>query len=128
MSYNKAVLMGRLTADPELRYTGNGTAVTSFTIAVDRTHSKENAADFIEIVAWRKTAEFISQNFHKGKEILVEGEIQSRTWTDKEGNKRKAVEVNAQEVRFVGKRENRDEIDNSPGYEPFGGSDSDLPF
>lgn len=105
MSYNKVIIMGRLTADPELRRTGSGVAVTSFTVAVDRQSSKEDATDFIDCVAWRKTAELVEQYFHKGKEILVDGELQTRTYTAKDGSKRKVAEVNASNVRFVGKRD-----------------------
>lgn len=94
--------MGRLVADPELRQTPNGVSVISFRIAVDRNFSKdrERQADFIDIVAWRSTAEFVSKYFTKGKMIIVEGSIQTRSYEDKNGNKRTAVEVVAENVMF----------------------------
>lgn len=102
---NKAVIMGRLVADPELRQTGSAIAVTSFTVAVDRPYSpKSNAerqTDWIDVVAWRGTAEFICKYFQKGKPILVEGSIQTRNFEDKNGNKRKSVELVAENVEFV---------------------------
>ena len=99
---NKAILMGRLVADPELRQTPNGVSVVSFRIAVDRNYSKdrERQADFIDIVAWRSTADFVSKYFSKGKMIIVEGSIQTRNYEDKNGNKRTAVEVVADNVMF----------------------------
>lgn len=99
---NRAILMGRLVADPELRQTPNGISVVSFTIAIDRNYSKdrERQADFVDIVAWRHTAEFVSRYFFKGKMIIVEGSIQTRLYEDKNGNKRKAVEVVADNVQF----------------------------
>lgn len=101
---NVAVLMGRLVADPELRHTPNGIAVTTFTIAVDRGYTKagaERQADFIDIVAWRGTAEFVCKYFRKGQMIAVEGSIQTRTYNDKDGNKRKAFEIQANNVSFT---------------------------
>ncbi|HEX3027108.1 MAG TPA: single-stranded DNA-binding protein [Clostridia bacterium] len=101
---NVAVLMGRLTADPELRHTSSDIPVTSFTMAVDRGYVKagaERQTDFIDIVCWRGTAEFVSRYFHKGMMIAVDGSIQTRSYTDKEGNKRKAFEIVAREVHFA---------------------------
>ena len=101
---NVAVLMGRLTADPELRHTPNGIAVTTFTIAVDRGYAKagtERQADFIDIVAWRGTAEFVCKYFRKGQMIAEEGSIQTRSYTDREGVKRKAFEIQANNVSFT---------------------------
>lgn len=101
---NKVVLMGRLTADPELRHTNNDIAVTSFTLAVDRSYVRagaERATDFIDIVAWRSTAEFVSKYFNKGQLVAVEGSIQTRSYQDKDGNKRKAFEVVADNVHFA---------------------------
>ena len=101
---NVAVLMGRLTADPELRHTPNGIAVTSFTLACDRSYVKagaERQTDFIDIVAWRNTAEFVCKYFHKGQLVAVQGSMQTRTYTDKEGNKRKAFEIVASNVHFA---------------------------
>ena len=100
---NKIILMGRLTRDPELRRTGNGTAVTSFSLAVDRdfkSQSGEKETDFIDIVAWRSTAEFVSKYFTKGRMAVVEGRLQIRDWTDKDGGKRRSAEVVADNVYF----------------------------
>lgn len=98
---NKVILMGRLVSDPELRQTPNGVSVCAFRIAVDRNYSgKEKQADFIDIVAWRQSAEFVSKYFAKGKMIIVEGSIQTRKYEDKNGNKRTAVEVVAENVQF----------------------------
>lgn len=101
---NNVVLMGRLTADPELRHTPNGIAVTTFTLAVNRSYAKagtERATDFIDIVAWRNTAEFVSRYFTKGQLVAVEGSIQTRTYQDKDGNNRKAFEIVANNVHFA---------------------------
>ena len=100
---NKIVLMGRLTRDPELRKTGSGTAVTSFTLAVDRdfkTQDGEKETDFIDIVAWRGTAEFVFKYLSKGRMAVVEGRLQIRNWTDKDGGKRRSAEVIADNVYF----------------------------
>ena len=101
---NHIVLMGRLTRDPELRRTGSGIAVASFTIAVDRDFSGkdsgEKETDFIDIVAWRQTGEFVSKYFTKGRMAVVSGRLQIRGWTDKDGNKRKSAEVVADHVYF----------------------------
>ncbi len=113
---NNVVLMGRLTADPELRHTPNGIAVTSFTLAVGRSYSKagsERATDFIDIVAWRNTAEFVSRYFTKGQLVAVEGSIQTRTYQDKDGNNRKAFEIVASNVHFAeAKREQNGSYNN----------------
>ncbi len=100
---NKAILVGRLTADPELRQTPNGISVISFSIACDRPYSRggERQTDFINIVAWRSTAEFIAKYFHKGNAIAIDGSIQTRRYTDKDGNNRTAFEVQADHVSFV---------------------------
>lgn len=101
---NVAVLMGRLVADPELKQTPSGVSVTSFTLAVDRSYVKagaERQADFITIVAWRNTAEFVCKYFRKGQLAAVQGSIQTRTYTDKEGNKRKVFEIVADNVHFA---------------------------
>ena len=101
---NRIILMGRLTRDPELRHTQTGTAVASFTLAVDRgfkdRNSGERATDFIDVVAWRQTGEFVSRYFTKGRMAVVEGRLQMRDWTDKEGNKRRSAEVVADNVYF----------------------------
>lgn len=100
---NTVALMGRLAADPELKTTQSGIAVTSFRIAVDRTYQpkdQEKVTDWIDIVAWRNTAEFVTRYFHKGSMIAVQGSIQTRSYTDKDGNKRTAFEVVADNVFF----------------------------
>ena len=102
--FNKAILIGRLTADPELKQTPNGVSVCSFSIACNRPYSGksgERQTDFIDVVAWRSNAEFISKYFHKGNAIGVEGSIQTRTYEDKNGNRRKAVEVVVDNAFFV---------------------------
>lgn len=101
---NNVIIMGRLTRDPELRRTQGGTAVTSFTMAVDRdfkSQSGEKETDFIDVVAWRSTAEFVAKYFTKGRMAVVEGRIQVRDWQDKDGNRRKSVEVVADNVYFA---------------------------
>ena len=106
---NKAILMGRLSADPELRQTPNNKSVCSFTIAINRGFAKqgeEQQTDWIDIVAWGKTAEFVSKYFTKGQLIAVAGRIQTRSYEDKQGNKRKAVEVVAEEVHFAEPKKN----------------------
>lgn len=97
---NKAVLMGRLTRDPELRHTGSGTAVCNFTVAIDNGYGENRSTDFISCVAWNKTAEFIEKYFTKGKMIIVIGRIQTRTWEGQDGKKNYATEVVASEVSF----------------------------
>ena len=100
---NKIFLMGRLVRNPELRHTGNGTAVASFSLAVDRdfkSQSGERETDFIDIVAWRSTAEFVSKYFSKGRMAVVDGRLQIRDWTDKDGAKRRTAEVVADNVYF----------------------------
>lgn len=103
---NKAILMGRLTRDPEMRYTQSNIPVTSFTLAVDRGYSRNNDSgqqntDFINIVAWRNTAEFVSKWFRKGQLVAVSGRIQARNWKDRDGNNRTSVEVVADECFFA---------------------------
>ena len=100
---NKIFIMGRLTADPELRRTNNGTAVTSLTLAVDRDFKNADGTkdtDFISVVAWRNQAEFLAKYFTKGRMAVVEGRLQMRDWTDKDGNKRRNAEVIADNVYF----------------------------
>lgn len=139
---NIAILMGRLTADPELRHTPNNIPVTTFTLAVERSYAKsgeQRQADFIDIVAWRHTAEFVSRYFRKGQLVAVEGSIQTRTYTDKEGKKRKAFEIIADQVYFAeGKKDtstpsqgyNRNEEALNAGPDDFEEvpTDGDLPF
>lgn len=115
---NKAILVGRLTADPELKTTPNGVSVTSFSIACDRPYSKdgERQADFINIVAWRGTSEFITKYFHKGSAIAIDGSIQTRRYTDRDGNNRTAFEVLANSVSFVERKSEPaayEELDNT---------------
>lgn len=120
-SLNKAILIGNLTADPELKQTQSGISVVSFTIAINRRYQSKNApegqptADFINIVAWRQSAEFVSRYFKKGKPILVCGSIQSRSYTDNQGNKRYVTEVVADEVGFV---ESKSESGGASQYTP----------
>ena len=104
---NTAILMGRLTADPELRTTNTGVAVTRFAVAVDRRFQRageDRQADFINVVAWRQTAEFVSRYFHKGSMIAVRGSIQTNRYEDRDGNKRTSFEVVADEVSFCGSK------------------------
>lgn len=103
-SFNKVILIGNLVADPELKQTQSGIAVTSFTIAVSRKFNRDSSqqqTDFINIVCWRTTAEFVTKYFSKGKSILVCGSLQTRSWTDQQGQKRYITEVVADEVSFV---------------------------
>ena len=101
---NKIILMGRLTRDPELRHTQTGTAVASFSLAVDRDFKDkatgDRTTDFIDVVAWRQTGEFVSRYFTKGRMAVVEGRLQIRDWTDKDGNKRRSAEVVADNLYF----------------------------
>jgi len=100
---NRIIIMGRLTRDPELRRTQSGTAVTSFSVAVDRdfkSQAGERETDFIDVVAWRSTAEFVAKYFTKGRMAVVEGRLQIRDWTDKEGGKRRSAEIIADNVYF----------------------------
>lgn len=108
LNLNKVILCGRLTADPELKQTPSGIAVVSFTLAINRRYQSKNAdgtgtqqADFINVVAWRQTAEFISRYFRKGSALCISGSIQTRTWQDSQGQKRYATEVVADEAMFV---------------------------
>lgn len=124
---NQIVIMGRLTRDPELRRTGSGIAVTSFTLAVDRDfsgkESGEKETDFIDCVAWRQTGEFVSKYFSKGRMAVVTGRLQIRGWTDKDGNKRRTAEVIADSVYFGDSKKESDSGSsyggnsyNAPGY------------
>lgn len=131
---NNITIMGRLTADPELKQTPSNISVTSFTIAVDRDYETngKREADFFDIVAWRGTAEFIARNFSKGKLITIVGGLQTRKWEDKNGNKRVSVEIKADTAYFCGdgKKETTQapaEPEYVPSYAPFN-PDEDLPF
>ena len=113
---NVAAIMGRLVADPELRHTPNDIAVTTFTLAVDRSYSRagtERQTDFIDVVAWRQTAEFVCKYFSKGRMMAVTGSIQTRNYEDKQGNKRKAFEIVANDVSFADSK--RDSSGSAPG-------------
>ena len=121
---NHITIMGRLTRDPELRRTGSGIAVASFTVAVDRDFGGrdggEKETDFIDCVAWRQTGEFVSKYFTKGRMIVVSGRLQIRSWTDKDGNKRRSAEVVADNVYFGDSK--RDEGGSSYGGNTYGGN------
>ena len=141
---NNSVLMGRLIATPELRQTASGVSVTSFTLAVERSFVKQGEqrqADFIDCIAWRNTAEFIARYFQKGSMIAVVGSIQTRSYEDKNGNKRKATEIIVEQASFCGsKGENQQNTANytpvaeSPSFAPTDGdfeeigTDDGLPF
>ncbi len=129
---NKIILMGRLTRDPELRRTGSGTAVTSFSLAVDRdfkSQSGEKETDFIDIVAWRGTAEFVSKYFTKGRMAVVEGRLQLRDWTDKDGGKRRSAEVVADNVYFGdSKRDSAGDYGAPPAYGAPAGRSAPAPM
>lgn len=100
-SLNKVILIGRLTQDPELRYTPNGAPVANFTVAVDRKFSKNDETDFIPIVAWRRLAEICNEFLHKGKLVAIEGRLQTRSYETQEGQRRKAYEVVADEMQML---------------------------
>lgn len=120
-SFNKVILIGHLTADPELKQTQSGVSVTSFSIGVNRRFKSENGqqdCDFITVVAWRNTAEFITRYFRKGQPILVCGQLQTRTWTDNQGSKRYATEVVADEANFVAPQEQAS-TNAAPAYNPY---------
>lgn len=126
---NHIVIMGRLTRDPELRRTGSGIAVTSFTLAVDRDYnskeSGERETDFIDCVAWRSTGEFVSKYFAKGRMAVVSGRLQIRSWTDKDGNKRRSAEVVADNVYFGESK--RDESSAPYGGNAYGSASGITP-
>ena len=117
---NRIIIMGRLTRDPELRRTGSGTPVTSFSLAVDRDFKSQNGekeTDFIDVVAWRSTAEFVSKYFTKGRMAVVEGRLQIRDWTDRDGGKRRSAEVVADNVYFGdSKRDGAGDYGAPPAY------------
>ena len=139
---NKIFIMGRLVADPELRHTQSGTAVASLRLAVDRDFKDkdtgERKTDFVDVVAWRNTAEFVSRHFSTGRMAVVAGSLPIRDWTDKDGNKRRNAEVVADNVYFAdSKRDDRPE-GNAPerslppprsgGFEEISDEDGELPF
>lgn len=132
---NRVVIMGRLTRDPELRHTQTGTPVASFSLAVDRDFKDkttgEKATDFIDIVAWRNSAEFVSHYFTKGRMAVVNGRLQTRTWKDKDGNNRKAVEVVADSIYFGDSKRDGGSAPSAPaeddGYMPPPVGNSSFP-
>ena len=123
---NHITIMGRLVRDPELRRTGSGIAVASFTVAVDRDFGgrdgSEKETDFIDCVAWRQTGEFVSKYFTKGRMIVVSGRLQIRSWTDKDGNKRRTAEVVADNCYFGDSRRDSDNSGSSYGGNAYGGN------
>lgn len=135
---NHIAIMGRLTRDPELKTTNSGIPVVSFSIASDRDfadkESGERGVDFIDVTAWRHTAEFVSRYFTKGRMAVVSGRLQTRNWTDKDGNKRKAVEIVAENVYFGDSKRNDSETTSqaSPSapsdFATIEGEDEGLPF
>lgn len=147
---NKIIVMGRLTRDPEIRYTQSEIPVASFTLACDQDYAPqggERKTDFIYCVAWRGTATFVSKYFHKGQMAAVAGRLQIRDWTDKEGNKRRSAEIVADSVYFAESKRDREEndyadaerqgryepagggVDAGPGaFSELGGADGELPF
>ncbi len=144
---NKAIIMGRFVQNPELKYTPSNVPVVSFTVAVNRNFKDQNGqypTDFIDCVAWRNTAEFISRYFQKGSLAVVEGAIQTRNWEDKNGSKRKTIEIVADNVYFAESKRNGSEggftpnyeVPSAPSFEQFDaqddfaevGDDDELPF
>lgn len=114
---SSCVIIGRMVNDPELKHTPNNITVTSFCVAVDRPYVKsgdQRKTDFIDVVAWRSTAEFICKYFSKGQMIAVQGGIQTRAYTDKDGNKRKTVEIVAEKVSFAGNKRDSEKQEASP--------------
>ena len=128
---NHITIMGRLTRDPELRRTGSGVAVASFTVAVDRDFSGrdggERETDFIDCVAWRQTGEFVSKYFTKGSMMVVSGRLQIRNWNDKDGNKRRTAEVVADNVYFGDSKRDSDNGGNAYGGNTYGGNTYNAP-
>lgn len=140
---NHITIMGRLTRDPELRYTQNQIPVASFTLAVDRDYvsrdSGEKQTDFIDCVAWRSTAEFVSKYFFKGSMAVVAGRLQIRDWTDREGGKRRSAEVVVENIYFGESKRSREESDTAgssfqpdtyggPAFAELNDDEDDLPF
>lgn len=121
MAFNKVILIGNMTADPELKQTTGGISVCSFSIAVNRRARADGQqdCDFINCQAWRHQAEFVCKYFKKGQPILVCGQLQTRTWTDNQNNKRYATEVVADEVSFVGNKEGSGEAKNEASAQPY---------
>ena len=129
---NKITAMGRLTAAPELKTTGSGTSVCSFTLACDRDYKAKDAereTDWLDCVAWRGTAEFVSKYFDKGRMMVVDGRLQTRTYEDKNGNKRKATEIVVDNAYFGDSKRDGGTAAPNPGeFAEISGDDGDLPF
>ena len=137
---NHITIHGRLTADPELKQTQSGVSVCNFNVAVDRSYTKqgeEKQTDFFTVVCWRGLAELVSKHFHKGKEIIVSGEMQSRKWTDDNGNNRTNWEIMASTIDFCGRKSSGENNSSSAPSTPYGANttafsapveDGDLPF
>ena len=129
---NTITIMGRLTRDPELRRTSSGVAVASFALACERDFAAQGEArgtDFIDIVSWRYTAEFVEKYFSKGQMAVVTGRLQIRNWQDKEGNKRRSAEILADHVYFgEGKKDRTETYEPQGGFSEITGDDPDLPF
>lgn len=127
---NHVSIQGRICNDIELRKTGSGTSVTTFTVAVDRDFSKEKETDFFEVVCWKNTADFVSKYFSKGRMIIIAGRLQKRSWTDKDGNKRSTVEIVADNVYFGDSKSSGNEAANQSAqdYALLDGDTADLPF
>lgn len=129
---NTIAIMGRLTADPILRRTQSGVAVASFALACERDFAAQGETretDFIDIVAWRYTAEFVDKYFSKGQMAIVTGRLQIRNWQDKEGNKRRSAEILADHVYFgEGKKDRAETYEPQGGFSEITGDDPDLPF
>lgn len=132
MSLNKICIMGRFVSDPELKTTHTGTPVVSFTLAVDRNFKDkatgEKQVDFIPCTAWRQTAEFVNRYFNKGRMAVVEGSLQMRKWTDKDGNKRTSAEVVAENVYFGDTKTDGISAPEKPVYTELTEEDGELPF
>ena len=126
MAFNLVVLTGRLTADPELKTTQSGLSVCSFNIAVDRGYGENKQTDFISVVAWRGSAEFVAKHFKKGDMIGIEGSIQTRKYQDKNGNNRTAFEVVVNNVQFVEGKKNDVNIDRDEPTQSFSNSNNDF--
>lgn len=133
---NHITIMGRFTRDPELRRTGSGVPVASFSLAVDRdvvAEGKERETDFIDCVAWRGTGEFIERNFHKGSMAVVDGRLQIRGWTDKDGNKRRTAEINVEHIYFADSKKTDTGASSAPqsranDFAMLDDDDAKLPF
>lgn len=124
---NHIAIQGRLTRDPELRLTPNGVSVATFCLAVDRDYDRQQT-DFINVVAWRQTAEFVDKYFRKGQMMVADGRLQIRDWTDKHGDRRTVAEVVAEHVYFCGDKSTGKAVDVDPGFSDCDDGDGVLPF